>query len=87
MSVHTAAPVDRAPRPGLARRLALAGLDAYKHWLSPLLPPRCRFWPTCSDYARAAVARRGVVRGGLLAAHRLLRCHPFHPGGIDLPPE
>ena len=60
-------------------------LEGYKRWLSPLLPPSCRFVPTCSEYARLAVIKHGVGWGLLLAGGRLLRCQPFHPGGIDLP--
>ncbi|WP_425508344.1 membrane protein insertion efficiency factor YidD [Tahibacter amnicola] len=55
----------------------------YKRLLSPLLGSRCRYHPSCSDYARVAVARHGAGRGSLLAAWRLLRCHPFSAGGID----
>jgi putative membrane protein insertion efficiency factor len=60
-------------------------LLAYKRWISPLLPPSCRFVPTCSEYARLAVLKHGVAAGLWMAGGRLLRCHPFHPGGIDLP--
>jgi len=63
----------------------LWALGAYKRWLSPLLPPSCRFVPTCSEYARLAVLKHGVPLGLWRAAGRLLRCHPFHPGGVDLP--
>jgi hypothetical protein len=66
-------------------RAALAGLRVYKRYLSPLLPPSCRFAPTCSEYARLALLRHGFWRGGALTVGRLLRCQPFHPGGIDLP--
>jgi putative membrane protein insertion efficiency factor len=66
-------------------RLLIAALDAYKRRLSPLLPRSCRFTPTCSEYARLALLRHGLWRGSALAAGRLLRCQPFHPGGIDLP--
>ena len=65
------------------RRLLLLLLLAYKRLLSPLLPPACRFHPTCSAYAMQAVERHGALKGTVLAARRLLRCHPFHPGGID----
>ena len=58
-------------------------LRFYKGALSPLLPPSCRFIPTCSDYASAAIVRYGVIRGGWMSFRRLLRCHPFHPGGYD----
>jgi len=67
--------------------LVLWGLRAYKGAVSPLLPPACRFTPTCSEYAYLAVDRHGVVRGGWLAARRLLRCHPFARGGFDPVPE
>jgi putative membrane protein insertion efficiency factor len=59
------------------------GLAAYKRWVSPLLPPACRFRPTCSEYAAEAIARYGLIKGGWMAGGRLLRCHPFHPGGYD----
>lgn len=60
-------------------------LELYKRRLSPLLPPSCRFTPTCSEYARLAVIRHGLGRGSLLALLRLMRCQPLHPGGVDLP--
>lgn len=65
--------------------MAIATLDGYKRWISPVLPKACRFTPTCSEYARQAIVKYGFWRGGLKAAGRLLRCHPFHPGGVDLP--
>ncbi|TLY51417.1 MAG: membrane protein insertion efficiency factor YidD [Gammaproteobacteria bacterium] len=64
-------------------RILLALLGFYQRALSPLLGARCRFHPTCSAYARVAVARFGAGRGGLLALWRLARCHPFSRGGID----
>jgi uncharacterized protein len=60
---------------------------AYRRWLSPALPARCRFYPSCSAYALEAVALHGAVRGTGLALWRLLRCHPFHPGGYDPVPS
>lgn len=66
-------------------RLLVALLGIYKRRVSPLLPSACRFSPTCSEYARLALLKHGLWRGGLLATGRLLRCQPFHPGGIDLP--
>jgi hypothetical protein len=66
-------------------RLVVAALAAYKRWISPWLPPACRFSPTCSEYARLAVLKYGFWRGCALGAGRVLRCHPLHPGGIDLP--
>ena len=71
--------------PSLGGRLLEALLLAYKRWLSPLLPRACRFSPSCSEYARLAVLRHGVFGGSLRAVGRVLRCQPFHPGGIDLP--
>jgi hypothetical protein len=62
-------------------------LDAYKRWLSPLLGQRCRFYPSCSDYARVAVLRFGALRGSLLTLWRLLRCQPLCGGGLDPVPE
>ncbi len=67
------------------RRWVAAALGAYKRWLSPLLPPACRYSPTCSEYARLVVLRDGLLVGGARAAWRLLRCQPFGAGGIDLP--
>ena len=68
-------------------RLLIAGLRAYKRWLSPLLGPRCRFVPTCSEYAIGAIQRFGPLRGSWLALRRIGRCHPLHPGGHDpVPP-
>ena len=63
--------------------LVLGLLRAYKWALSPLLPPACRYVPTCSDFALEAVDRFGVVRGSWIAVARLLRCHPFARGGYD----
>jgi len=62
-------------------------LSAYKRWVSPALPTACRFVPTCSEYALEAVERHGALRGSLLAAWRLLRCHPFCRGGHDPVPQ
>jgi putative membrane protein insertion efficiency factor len=58
-------------------------IRVYQSAISPLLPPSCRFHPSCSQYALEAVTRHGALRGGWLAARRLARCHPFHPGGYD----
>jgi putative membrane protein insertion efficiency factor len=64
--------------------IAIAG---YRLLISPFLPPACRFLPTCSEYAAEAVRRHGFFRGLWLGGRRLLRCHPFHPGGHDpVPP-
>jgi putative membrane protein insertion efficiency factor len=69
-------------------RLLLAGLvGLYRRLISPLLGPACRYQPTCSRYAREALLRHGALKGTVLAAWRLMRCHPFSAGGIDpVPP-
>jgi len=65
-------------------RTLLSGLiRGYQLLISPVLPPSCRFHPSCSEYARQAVEKHGAARGAWLATRRLLRCHPFHPGGYD----
>jgi hypothetical protein len=64
-------------------RAMLLLIAAYQRLLSPLLPRSCRFYPSCSSYAAEAIRRHGPVRGLGLAARRLLRCHPLHPGGYD----
>ena len=66
-------------------RSVLGLLRAYRLGVSPWLPAACRYIPTCSEYASAAVSKHGVVKGVPKAVGRLLRCHPFHPGGVDLP--
>jgi uncharacterized protein len=65
------------------RRLIRVLIRAYQLAISPLLGARCRFYPSCSQYALEAVERHGSLRGGWLAIRRLARCHPFHPGGYD----
>jgi putative membrane protein insertion efficiency factor len=63
---------------------ALRGaVRAYRFFLSGMLPPACRFHPSCSEYAEQALERHGALRGGMLAARRLCRCGPWHPGGHD----
>ena len=63
--------------------LLAALIRAYQRFVSPALPPSCRFHPSCSQYALEAVTRYGALKGSWLAARRLARCHPFHPGGFD----
>lgn len=65
------------------RRVLLGLIGIYRKWISPLFPARCRFVPTCSAYAAEAIERYGALRGGWLALRRILRCHPWHPGGYD----
>ena len=71
------------PNPSLAVRGALALLRAYKQVLSPLFAGSCRFYPSCSDYAREAIERQGLLYGMALSARRLARCHPFGGSGFD----
>jgi len=67
--------------------LILLLLRAYRVAISPLMGPRCRYYPSCSRYAQTAVERYGVVRGSWFAVRRIARCHPWHPGGVDPVPE
>lgn len=69
------------------RQCLILLLRVYQRLLSPLLGNHCRFYPSCSQYAVEAIERHGPWRGSLLAVRRLLRCHPWHPGGIDPVPE
>jgi len=69
------------------RRAAAFLITLYQRLVSPLFPPSCRFHPTCSQYAKEAILRHGLLRGSYLAARRILRCHPFNPGGYDPVPE
>ena len=68
-------------------RAVVAPIRLYQRLVSPLLGPRCRFHPSCSEYATQALLTHGVGRGSYLALRRLLRCHPWNPGGIDRVPE
>lgn len=67
----------------IGRHLILALIRGYQRWIGPAFPPACRFTPSCSVYTMEAVERYGVCRGCWLALRRLLRCHPYHPGGLD----
>ncbi|HKR52487.1 MAG TPA: membrane protein insertion efficiency factor YidD [Pseudonocardiaceae bacterium] len=71
------------PRPRPLVRLLVFILRFYRRWISPALPPSCRFSPTCSAYAVEALTVHGALWGSWLAARRLLRCGPWHPGGMD----
>jgi len=68
---------------GAVRRFLIAAVGIYRYLLSPFLGAHCRFVPSCSEYAQTAICRHGSFRGCLLGARRLLRCHPFCPGGFD----
>ncbi|WP_270170417.1 membrane protein insertion efficiency factor YidD [Paenibacillus sp. SYP-B4298] len=62
-------------------------IHMYRKFISPLKPPTCRFYPSCSAYALEALEKHGAVRGTWLAVRRISKCHPFHPGGLDPVPE
>ena len=69
-------------------RIPIALLRGYQRWVSPALPPTCRFYPTCSAYAIEALQVHGLLRGSWLTVGRLARCAPWHPGGVDpVPPR
>jgi putative membrane protein insertion efficiency factor len=70
-----------------ARNVVAAGFRAYKRLVSPFMPRACRFHPTCSEYAAQAVEAHGAVKGGILAAGRVLRCNPWSDGGFDPVPS
>ena len=65
------------------KAVLIAALRSYQYALRPMLGANCRFYPSCSDYAREAIERHGAARGSWLAARRVCRCHPYHPGGYD----
>ncbi|WP_293728592.1 membrane protein insertion efficiency factor YidD [uncultured Phascolarctobacterium sp.] len=64
-------------------RILILGIRFYQLFISPLFPPTCRFYPTCSAYAIEAIQKKGPVRGLWLALKRIAKCHPYHPGGYD----
>lgn len=68
------------------KKIALLLIRIYQLFLSPLLGRNCRFYPTCSDYTYQAIKKYGFLKGIFLGSKRLLKCHPFHPGGVDLLP-
>ncbi|WIV18073.1 membrane protein insertion efficiency factor YidD [Paenibacillus polygoni] len=70
----------------VTRTIAKAPVTFYRKFISPLKPPSCRFYPTCSAYALEAIEVHGAVKGSFLSAKRIMKCHPFHPGGVDLVP-
>ncbi len=69
------------------KHVLAAVVRAYARYISPFTAPHCRFFPSCSEYAEEALRRHGALRGGWLAVRRILRCHPFCPGGVDPVPE
>ncbi|MGM0875016.1 MAG: membrane protein insertion efficiency factor YidD [Bacillota bacterium] len=69
------------------KHLFIALIRFYQKFISPITPPTCRFYPTCSHYGLEAFRRFGVIKGSYLTVKRMLKCHPFHPGGIDPVPE
>ncbi|BDG40998.1 membrane protein insertion efficiency factor YidD [Saccharococcus caldoxylosilyticus] len=71
----------------MAKKLLILFIRFYQIFISPLKPPTCRFYPTCSQYGLEAVKRFGAIKGGWLTIKRILKCHPFHPGGFDPVPE
>lgn len=68
-------------------RVLVGIIKFYKRFISPRLPNRCRFYPTCADYAAEAIERHGALRGGAMAVERVMRCHPLTEGGHDPVPE
>lgn len=67
----------------MVKRAILFLIRVYRRYISPLFPPCCRFYPTCSTYAMQAVEKYGALKGGWLAVKRILRCNPFNDGGYD----
>ncbi|NQX58866.1 membrane protein insertion efficiency factor YidD [Paenibacillus qinlingensis] len=67
----------------LMKRVVQAPIHFYRKFISPLKPPTCRFYPTCSQYALEAIEVHGPLTGSWLAVKRICKCHPFHPGGVD----
>ncbi len=69
------------------RKILIGIITLYRYLISPILGPRCRYYPTCSDYAQTAITRFGAARGSWLAVKRVSRCHPWHEGGVDPVPQ
>jgi uncharacterized protein len=67
----------------MVKQLFLALIRFYKRWISPALPPSCRFYPSCSEYTYQAIEKYGALRGGWMGVRRIVRCNPFNPGGYD----
>lgn len=71
----------------MLKKMMIGIIRFYQVVVSPLKPPTCRFYPTCSHYGLEAIQRFGPFKGGWLTVKRILKCHPLHPGGIDMVPE
>jgi uncharacterized protein len=71
----------------MLKKFFIVIIHFYQTVISPIKPPTCRFYPTCSHYGLEAVQRFGALKGGWLTLRRIVKCHPFHPGGIDPVPE
>jgi putative membrane protein insertion efficiency factor len=67
----------------LGRRVLVGGIKVYRRWISPLFPPSCRYYPSCSTYALQAIEKHGAVKGFGMSVWRILRCNPFSSGGFD----
>lgn len=67
----------------MIKTILTGSIKLYRRWISPLKKPSCRFYPTCSQYALDAIGKYGAFKGSWLTVKRLLKCHPFHPGGYD----
>lgn len=65
------------------KRLAIGLIKGYRRFVSPLFPPSCRFYPSCSQYTIEAIEKYGLLKGGIMGAWRILRCHPYSKGGFD----
>lgn len=90
-SPHSSKPTGQTSRKtelSWSAKALLAPIFFYRYAISPLIGPRCRFYPTCSTYAVEAIQQHGAVKGGCLTLKRLAKCHPFHEGGEDpVPPK
>lgn len=69
------------------KHLLIKTIKFYQKSISPLTPPSCRFFPSCSAYGLEAIERFGAIKGGFLTIKRISKCHPFHPGGVDMVPK
>ena len=65
------------------RKIAAGPIKMYRRFVSPILPPSCRYWPSCSEYTLQSIQKHGVLKGGLLGAWRIIRCNPWSKGGVD----